>query len=212
MRTLVIGGHARKVGKTAVLCGLLRGLEPLGWTAVKITVHGHETPSHARREFSAGTDELPFGLTEETDPRGHGDTCRFLAAGAPRALGLHVREGHLAQAISVLIKALGNDERVMIESNSVLDFLEPSLYLLVLDSSNSDFKASARRFLARADVLVAVGPRFHPDAWPGIDPSVVEGKPVFSVAAPDYFSDDLCRFVRARVLHCGPGLPLPPRA
>jgi hypothetical protein len=209
MQTVVIGGHARKVGKTAVMCGLLRGLEQLGWTAVKITQHRLETTSWGSRAFDGETDGRTFGLMEEKNPRGHGDTCRFLAAGARRALGLHVREGQLAQAFPILAKALESEDRVMIESSSVLDFLEPSLYLVVLDSSNSDFKTSARRFLARADALVAVGPRFHADAWPDIEPRLMEGKPVFGVAAPDYFSHDLCRFVRERVLHHVAAPPLP---
>jgi hypothetical protein len=189
------------------MCGLIRGLAQLGWTAVKITQHGEGIHWGDSHEGDGETDEHPFVLIEEKNPRGHGDTCRFLAAGARRALGLRVREGQLAQAFPHLAKALENDERVMIESNSVLDFLEPSLYLVVLDSSNSDFKASARRFLARADALVAVGPRFHTDAWPDIEPRLMEAKPVFRVAAPAYFNLDLCRFVGERAL---PRSPTPP--
>jgi hypothetical protein len=87
----------------------------------------------------------------------------------------------------------------MIESNSILDFLNPALYIAVLDSLNPDFKASARRFLARADALVPVGSRFDAGAWAGIDPHLFERKPAFRVAAPDYFNPDLCRFVRERL-------------
>jgi hypothetical protein len=212
VQTVVIGGHARKVGKTAVMCGLLRSLEPLGWTAVKITQHGHGIHSVDSHEFDGETDEHPFVLREEKDPRGHGDTCRFLAAGARRALWLRLREGQLAQAYPLVAKVLESDRRVMIESDSVLDFLEPSLYLVVLDSSISDFKAAARRFLARADALVAVGPRFHADAWPDIEPRLLQGKPLFRVAAPDDFNPDLSRFVREKISHHVPAPPSPSRA
>jgi hypothetical protein len=210
MQTVVIGGQARKVGKTAVMCGLIRSLAELGWTAVKITQHRHESARGDSHEHAGEIDEDTFVLTEEKDPRGHGDTCRFLAAGARRALALRVREGRLSEAFPFLAKALENDEWVMIESNSVLDFLKPSLYLLVLDSSNSDFKASARRYLGRADVLIAVGPRFRADAWPDIEPRLLEGKPAFRVAAPDDFNLGLGRFVREKVLPQIPASPPPP--
>ena len=195
MQVVVVGGHARNIGKTSVVCGLLRGLEQLDWTAVKITPYGRGIRSVDGQKCNGEPDEHRCVLTEEKNLRGRDDTCRFLAAGARRALWLRVREGQLAEAFPVLMRALAGDERVMIESNSVLDFLKPSLYLVVLDSSNPDFKASARRLLARADALVPVGPRFHAGAWREIDAREFHGKPLFSVSASDYFSRDLCRFV-----------------
>ena len=207
MQIVVVGGHARNIGKTSVMCGLLRGLEQLGWTAVKISPYGHGIRSADGHKCSSESDEHHFVLTEEKNARGRGDTCRFLAAGARRALWLRVREGQLAEAFPVLMRALAGAAWVLIESNSILDFLNPALYIAVLDGSNPDFKASARRLLGRADALAAVGPRFHPGAWPGIEPCLIEGKPVFRVAAPDYFNPDLCRFIRERTSH---HLPTPP--
>jgi hypothetical protein len=43
---------------------------------------------------------------------------------------------------------------LIVESNSLLQFLRPSLYLVVLDPANEDFKDSARAALDRADALV----------------------------------------------------------
>jgi hypothetical protein len=195
MRVVVVGGHARNIGKTSVVCGLLSGLKQLGWTAVKISPYTHGTRSVDEHECAGEPDERRFVMTEEENSRGRGDTCRFLAAGARRALWLRVRRGHLAEPFPLLAQALKGDERVMIESNSVLDFLKPSLYLVVLDSHNPDFKASARRLLARADAVVTVGPRFHAGGWREIDAREFDGKPLFSVSAKDYFSRDLCHFV-----------------
>ena len=42
----------------------------------------------------------------------------------------------------------------MIESNSLLQFVKPSLYVTVFDASREDFKTSARQMLDRADVFV----------------------------------------------------------
>jgi hypothetical protein len=195
MQSIVIGGHARNIGKTSVMCGLLRSLRHLDWAAVKITQYGHGICSLDGHECACAPDEHAFVLSEETDPAGRGDTSRFLAAGARRSLWLRVREGQLALAFPLLAKALQGEERVMMESNCVLQFVEPLLYLVVLNSSNCEFKSSARRFLGRASALVSVGPQFHADAWPGIDPREFRGQPLFSVSPSEYFSLDLGHFV-----------------
>jgi hypothetical protein len=43
---------------------------------------------------------------------------------------------------------------VIVESNSLLQFIRPEIYLVVLDPQQEDFKDSARMFLHRADAFV----------------------------------------------------------
>ena len=63
-----------------------------------------------------------------------------------------------------LRQRLEGARNVIIESNSVLKFLRPDLYLTVLDPSTADFKNSAREFLDRADAVI-----LHEGAeWPGM--------------------------------------------
>ena len=195
MKTVVVGGHTRNIGKTSVMGGLIQGLRWLDWTAVKITQYGHGVCSRDGEPCGCAPGEHAFVLTEEQDARGRGDTCRYLAAGARRALWLRVREGQLAEAFPALCEALGADDYVMIESNSILGLLRPSVYLAVLDSSARDFKASALRYLARADALIPVQSRINAAAWPSLDPRLLNDKPVFRVASRRYASPDLCRFV-----------------
>jgi hypothetical protein len=83
----------------------------------------------------------------------------------------------------------------MIESNSILEYLRPALYLMVLDSAERDFKPSARRFIGRSDAVVPVESRFDARAWPALDFRELENKPVFPVSLPDYFNPELCCFV-----------------
>lgn len=199
MQTVVIGGHARDIGKTSVMAGLIRALKSLEWTAVKITQYGHGICSLDGQPCGCEPEEHAFVLTEETNPRGRGDTCRFLAAGAKRSLWLRVRQGQLAAAFPLLEHAWRNDALVMIESNSILGFLEPALYLVVLDSSQGDFKSSARQFLGRADALLAIASRLDARAWPSLDAGKLQHKPIFPIPARTYFSPDLCRFVCERL-------------
>lgn len=200
MKTVVVGGHSRNIGKTSVVAGLIRDMKSLDWTAVKITQYGHGICSQDGEPCGCAPTEHAFMLTEERNAGGRADTCRFLAAGARRSLWLRARQGQLAEALPSLERALPKDDWVIIESNSILNFVKPSLYLVVLDHLQTDFKPSALEFLDRADALVPVESRMDGRAWPALHPRVFEGKPRFPVAPCDYFSPDLCQFVRQRLL------------
>ena len=222
MKLVVVGGHCRNIGKTSVMAGLIRELEPLPWTAVKITQHKHDIHSGNGGRPDGAPIEQAFVLTEETTPHGRGDTCRYLAAGARRSLWLRVRGGRLRAALSSLADALRGDEYAIIESNSILGYWKPTAYIVVLDNTRRDFKASARRFLARADALVPVA--FHLDSalacgcvppttawrdakrryrwtasWPEALCRILKERPVFPVGPPDYQNSGLSRFVRQKL-------------
>ena len=199
MKLVIVGGQARKVGKTSVIAGMIRGLKMLAWTAVKVSYHSREADSHD----APSADELPphldFLLSEERDAQGHGDTSLYLAAGARRALWLRARGDSLSQALPSLLKALQGEEHVIVESNSLLGFLKPAVFLMVIDESRPDVKASARKFLARADALVSVRPRLEPSGRPATDLEIPEDKPVFPVSVGEWSNPELCRFVSERL-------------
>lgn len=203
MKTVVVGGHTRNIGKTSVMARLIRDLKGLDWTAVKITQYGHGICSRNGEPCGCEPKEHPFVLTEEKDAAGRSDTSRFLAAGARRSLWLRVRDGQLGEALPLLERAWAGDDWVMIESNSVMQFLKPSLYLFVLDASQRDFKSSALELVERADALVPIGSGIDSGAWPELDPGVLRDKPVCPVPAGDYFSPALGRFVKERLLSSG---------
>ena len=199
MNAVVIGGHTRNIGKTSVMTGLIRSLSSLAWTAVKITQYGHGICSVDGQACECEPKEHPFVLTEEQDARGPSDTSRFLAAGARRSLWLRARQGQIEDALPLLENAVSGEAWVMIESNSIIEFLKPVLYLVVLDSSARDFKPSARRFLDQADALVPIDSRLDARAWSGVAQTGFEGKPVFPVSAREYSSPELCGFVKQRL-------------
>ena len=198
MSVIVVGGQSRNLGKTSVVAGLIRALAERDWTAVKITQYGHGICSADGQLCDCATDDHSWAITEERDAAGRADTCRFLAAGARRSLWVRTRQGMLAEAMPALRKQIENAEHVIIESNSVLKFLRPDLYLTVLDYATEDFKLSAQEFLDRADaVILQNGP--EKAAWSGVSAKLVERKPRFLVQPPNYVSAELVDFVRDRL-------------
>src|SRR5438270_3932158 len=144
MSTIVIGGHSRNLGKTSVVAGLIAALPEYDWTAVKITQFGHGVCSVNGESCDCATDEHTWSVSEEKDPASGKDTARYLAAGAKRSLWVRTKQGRLAEAMPDLRRELGDALNVIIESNSVLRFLRPDIYLTVLDASTADFNDSLR--------------------------------------------------------------------
>ena len=205
---VVVGGNSRSVGKTSVVAGLIRALGQYGWTAVKLTQYGHGICAADGKQCGCAPEEHPFAVTEET-AGGGSDTARFLEAGARRALWVRVRMGMLETVLPALHAAIENDDAVIVESNSILEFYDPAVYLTVLDASRGDFKESARRFLPRADGIVCLDSlagslagslaSASRSGWEGIDLEAIRGKPVFSVSAGQFVTPELAAFVEQRL-------------
>lgn len=196
---VVVGGHSRNIGKTSVVAGLIRKLRDRKWTAVKITQYGHGVCSHHGEACGCETEpEHPFALSEEYEPS-RTDSGRFLAAGAERSLWLRTPMGELARAKNVLNKITGSGGNVIIESNSVLELLNPDLFLMVLDFSCQDFKPSSLRFLDRADAFVVIDRGINVPLWEGVARGIWDHKPQFPVKPPAYVTAAVCDFVRSRL-------------
>ena len=188
MAIVVVGGQARNVGKTSLVANLIKAVPERRWTAVKISHHEHDLPP-----------EASYVIREESDASGDGDTARYLRAGARRALLLSARPGRLADAIPALRRELGRADDVILESNSVLEFLEPDVYLAVLDPAIADFKSSARQYLQQASAVVLNEPERRGFRWDKTLLEQVMRKPIFRVRPPHYLTADLVEFVRKKL-------------
>ena len=201
MAILVVGGHSRNIGKTSVVASLIARLPQYHWTALKITQYGHGFCTANGEPCDCQTDDHTLAVSEERSRTSGTDTARFLASGAERSIWVRTRQGMLAEAMPRIRKELASAENAILESNSILQFLKPDLYLTVLDAGTADFKDSARLFLDRADaVLIRATGRGLIPQWKGISPRLVEDKPQFVIAPPDYMSDDVVSFVEQRLV------------
>ncbi len=197
MALIVVGGHSRNVGKTSVVAGLISALPEYNWLAIKITQYGHGICSAHGEPCDCVTADHASAITEEFDRSGQTDTSRFLVAGAERVLWVRTRQGFLAEAMPRLRQELAKAKNIIIESNSVMQFLRPNLYIVALDPETADFKDSALRFLDRADaVLLHGGKEVN---WSGISLKPVAAKPRFNIRPPQFVPGELVTFVRERI-------------
>ena len=164
-RVIVVGGHTRSIGKTQLVCDVIAAFPDAHWIAGKITQYGHGVCAQNGENCDCAPTEHVCALEWETHSDTGRDSARFLAAGAHRSFWLRTKQGFLAEGLPLLRTALGqvsserNGETIplILESNSLLQFLKPSLYFAVVDPAKEDFKDSARVALDRADALILRG-------------------------------------------------------
>jgi len=164
-RLIVVGGHTRSIGKTQLVCDVIRAFPEENWIAGKITQYGHGVCAKNGENCGCAPDEHSYAISWEKNAETGTDSSRFLAAGAKRSFWLRTKQGFLAEGLPLLREALAQLHpanpaelpTLILESNSVLQFVQPSLYFAVIDPSRDDFKDSARIVLDRADALVLRG-------------------------------------------------------
>lgn len=198
MARIIVGGHTRNIGKTSVVAGIVRASAEWDWTAVKVTQFGHGVCSANGKSCHCSVEEHPFVILEEQNQEGRTDSSRFLLAGARKALWVRTKQGLLWWAMPDLKRRIEDDRYVILESNSIMQYIKPDLYLMVLDYGTEDFKESARRYLGQADAYLVIDNSPSEPAWKDI-PFEPADKPVFPIPRGEYISDALMTFVRSRL-------------
>jgi hypothetical protein len=196
---VVVGGHTRNIGKTSVICSIIRSTRHFDWTAIKITQYGHGVCSKDGESCDCALPDHPFALQEEQNHSGVTDTSRFLVAGARSSYWARTAVGSLAEALPALRRIWDSSSNTIVESNSILQFIKPDLYLTVLDFGVPDFKASSLRHLDRADAVIAVSSQ--PPVWRAVAESLWRGKRLIRVSPPDYVSAELGDLVISSSVH-----------
>ncbi len=96
-------------------------------------------------------------------------------------------------------RKIAGAENVIMESNSVLRFLRPDLYLSVLDAETKDFKDSAREFLNLADAVILHQSNGRAK-WKDVSMDALAGKPIFGIEPPPYVTEEVVAFVKERLV------------
>jgi molybdopterin-guanine dinucleotide biosynthesis protein len=204
---VVVGGHSRNIGKTSVVAGLIRKLRDRHWTALKITQYGNEVCANHTGAAACGCEPAggeEFELSEEYEASGT-DSGRFLAAGAERSFWLRVPAGELPRAAGTVRKILAQSANVIVESNSVVDLVTPDVFLMLLDFTCDDFKASSLRLMDRADGFVVIDRGINAPLWADVSRGMWDGKPQFLVKPPGYVTAEVVQFVKSRMAAASAG-------
>jgi hypothetical protein len=193
-RVVVVGGHTRSIGKTQLVCDVIAAFPEANWIAGKITQYGHGVCAQNGENCDCAPDEHICAINWENRTDTGTDSARFLAAGARKSFWLRTKQGFLAEGMPLLRGALrdadadqnGEPANLILESNTLLQFLKPSLYLMVLHPQKADFKDSAQLQIDRASAYIlreplpdALGNAKSVTTWKGIPLQLLRTKPQF---------------------------------
>lgn len=151
--TVAVGGFSSNVGKTTLVCDLLRELS--GWEAIKVT-RGHyrscgKDPHACCVSHLLGDEPLIRSGREETYAPGK-DTGRYWDAGASNVHWLIATKEQVEQGIHQALERV-SAPGVIIEGNSFLKFIEVDFAIMVSRADGGKIKPSARRALKACSAI-----------------------------------------------------------
>ncbi len=150
---VAISGFSSEVGKTALMCELLRAF-PL-WEAIKVT-RGHYRSCgkdpNACCVSDLLSDEPVIRSGREQNYALGKDTGRYWDAGATNVHWVIVTDAQVEQGIKQAVERVAAPG-VFIEGNSILDFIQADFVVMVSRASGGTIKGSARAALAHSSAI-----------------------------------------------------------
>jgi len=148
-----IGGFTSNVGKTTLLCELLK--EFPGWEAIK-TTRGHyrscgKDPKACCVSHLLSEQPLVRSGRKETYELGK-DTGRYWDAGASNVHWLIATDNQVEEGIKLALAKV-QSPGVFVEGNSFTEFVNADHFIMVRQASNSKIKSSARRMISKATAI-----------------------------------------------------------
>jgi hypothetical protein len=175
MAIIVVGGSGKNVGKTSLVCGIIKALPEFRWMAVKVTSHSHGLEQPIFEDSIAGTGT---------------DTARYLAAGAERAFLISAGEHDLGRLLADLRGMAEAGAHWTFESNRVLKFLRPDVFLAVDEPAEVGRKPSFTEVAHQIDALVVRA---------GRDSMTEDPTPLFELEALDRVSSSMQQWLKVRL-------------
>ena len=174
----MIGSSGRNSGKTEFACSLIgkfcAGHKVVGVKVTTIQERDGLCPRGGEGCRICSSLEGDYHITEESEANGAKDTHRLLAAGAHNVYWLRVLRDRLEDGAAALLRIVGEDARVVCESNSLRAVVEPGLFFMVHHRDRGESKGSAKAVAPYVDVHVVYdGVGFNVDLN---DIEVVDGK------------------------------------
>ncbi len=152
-----IGGFESNVGKTTLMCELLRAFP--GWEAIK-TTRGHyrscgRDPRACCVSHLLSDEPIVRSGREETYVLGK-DTGRYWDAGASNVHWVIATEEQLEKGIKEALTRVGSNN-VFIEGNSFTEFVGLDLMIMVKRANGERIKKSAKQALLKSSLLYLSG-------------------------------------------------------
>ena len=150
---VAIGGFSSEVGKTTLMCDLLRAFPE--WEAIKVTRGHYRSCGRDPQACCVSdllSDEPVIRSGRQQNYAVAKDTGRYWDAGAINVHWLIVTDEQVERGIKQAVERV-SAPGVFIEGNSILEFIKADLVLMVARASGGKIKGSARQTLGRSSAI-----------------------------------------------------------
>ncbi len=133
---LLIGGAARNVGKTTFSTSVIKHFSRFhSIIGLKVkTIRPGDERYHGKRSKLSNSNFLireESFLSEE-------DTGKMFSAGAKRVFYIKTKQQAIFEAIQTLFNEIGQEHLIVCESNSLREFINPALFLLIRSKTGEE--------------------------------------------------------------------------
>jgi predicted GTPase len=136
-KVITVSGSHKGVGKTALSEILLSTLPH--FTAIKITMTSRDIGLYDNEEHLMIADT---------------DTFRMKKSGADKVLWIRTTEDEMTDLMLKALERVGDTHRLLIEGNSILQYINPTLDCFVTTATIDNMKTSRIHALEKADLCV----------------------------------------------------------
>lgn len=162
-KMIMVGSNAKNVGKTWLCTYLIEKFsKDFKVIAIKAkTLKDDFSMPHFNTKI---IDKNGFDIYEEFEVSDRKDTTKMRLVGAKKAFFIQSKPEKLEIAISHLLEEIENADFVVCESNNLIDYIKPSLFLMCTTKNPAKQKKNSENLKLKADfVLNSDGQKFDFD-------------------------------------------------
>jgi hypothetical protein len=148
---IIISGNGRNTGKTSFVCRVITTIgSSYSVTAIKVSPHFH--PERSGDDILFRNEH--FIIRKELSTKKPKDSSLMLAAGAANVYYIEAIDSHLPEAINTLFRKVRIEGPVICESGGMRRIIEPSIFLLLNKTDNTEEKAGFTELKPMADRII----------------------------------------------------------
>ncbi len=148
--SLIISGTGQNVGKTTLICSIIKQNSDKHIIAVKISPHFHKLNNN---EIIISKSKN-FVIVKEENKTRNKDSSKMLLAGASEVYYVQCTDKYLTQALNIIIDAVPKNSNYIFESGGVRNIINPDLFIMIKSSDYNNERPSVNKNLEIADLTI----------------------------------------------------------
>lgn len=134
---LIVGGNARLIGKTTMVCMLLKEFSKKNnIIGLKVVTHYKDDGKYEDKKKIVLTED--FTIIKEENRQSHKGTSLMLRAGASASFLIRCKYEFINEAFNAFQQRIEKNSVIICESNSIANYIKPGVFLIIKNRDKQD--------------------------------------------------------------------------